>query len=124
VLVELGDPQRAELEIADVLERTPDHLDALSLLAKIKHIRGELSLAVACAAQVQARRPAPGELARMHLESMLRLAHDPERGAGEFLAIGQFQLVQKPAAYLALEQAFREYVARRPNEARAVCRQV
>jgi hypothetical protein len=57
----------------------------------------------------------------MHLESMLRMAQDPERGAGEFLAVGQ-RLVQKPAAYLALEEAFRLYVARRPHEARALCR--
>src|SRR5262245_50724877 len=52
---------------------------------------------------------------------MLRMAQDPERGAGEFLAVGQ-RLVQKPAAYLALEEAFLLYVARRPNEGRAACR--
>jgi tetratricopeptide (TPR) repeat protein len=60
----------------------------------------------------------------MHLESMLHLAQDPTHGAGEFLAMGQFQLVQKPTAYLALEEAFRLYVARRPNEACATCRAV
>ena len=124
VLVELGELSRAELEVADVLERCPEHLDALSLFAKLKHMRGELSLAVACGAQLQAKRAASGEMARMHLESMLHLAQDPERGAGEFLAVGQYQLVRKPTAYLALEDAFRSYVARRPNEARAACRQV
>ena len=74
VLVELGQLNRAELEIAEVLERSPEHLDALSLLAKIKHMRGELSLAIACGAQLQAKRAASVESARMHLESMLRLA--------------------------------------------------
>jgi hypothetical protein len=59
----------------------------------------------------------------MHLESMLHMAQDPERGAGEFVAVGQ-RLVQKPASYLALEEAFQLYVARRPNEARGVCRRV
>jgi hypothetical protein len=33
-------------------------------------------------------------------------------------------MIQKPTAYMALEEAFRLYVARRPNEARATCRQV
>jgi hypothetical protein len=123
VLVELGELTQAEAEVAAILEERTDDLDALRLYAKIKHIRGQLSLALACFAQLQARAARPGEVARMHLESMLHMAQDPERGAGEFLAVGQ-RLVQKPAAYLALEEAFRLYVARRPNEARGVCRRV
>jgi hypothetical protein len=124
VLTELGELRAAEMDVAGVLEGAPEHVGALSLYGKIKHMRGELSLAIACGAQLQALQASPGEVARMHLESMLRLAQDPERGAGEFVAVGQFQLVQKPTAYLALEQAFQLYVARRPGEARAVCRQV
>ena len=124
VLTELGMLREAELDVASVLERSPEDLDALSLYAKLKHMRGELSLAVACVAQIHARNPAPGEVARMHLETMLLLAQNPERGAGEFLAVGQFELVQKPTAYLALEAAFQHYVARRPQEARAACVQV
>jgi hypothetical protein len=124
VLVELGSLSRAEAGVAEVLDRDPDDLDALGLFAKIKHIRGELSMAVACEAQLHARRPAAGELTRMHLESILHLAQDPERGAGEFLAAGQFRLVQKPTSYLALEEAFRLYLARKPNDARAVCQRV
>jgi len=123
VLIELGELNHAELEVAEVLDENPEHLEALSLFAKLKHIRGQLSLAVACATQLQSRR-SDGERARMHLESMLHLAQDPSRGAGEFLALGQYQLVQKPTAYLALEEAFRQYVNRRPNEACATCRQV
>src|SRR5215510_4238002 len=121
VLVELGELTQAEAEVAAILEESADDLEALRLYSKIKHMRGQLSLALACYAQLQARGTAPGELARIHLESMLRMAQDPERGAGEFLAVGQ-RLVQKPTAYLALEEAFRLYVARRPHEARAVCR--
>src|SRR3989475_1749029 len=121
VLVELGELTQAEAEVAAILEESADDLDTLRLFSKIKHMRGQLSLALACYAQLQARGTAPGESARLHLESMLRMAQDPERGAGEFLAVGQ-RLVQKPAAYLALEEAFRMYVARRPHEARAVCR--
>lgn len=124
VLVELGDLSLAEMEVAEVLDVSPEHLEALSLFAKLKHMRRQLSLAVACSAQLQSRRPGSGQQARMHLESMLHLARDPTHGAGEFLAMGQFQLVQKPTAYLALEEAFRLYVARRPNEACATCRAV
>jgi Lon protease (S16) C-terminal proteolytic domain len=124
VLTELGSLREAELEVATVLEAHPEDLEALSLYAKLKHMRGELSLAVACVAQLHARNPVPGEVSRMHLESMLLLAQDPARGAGEFVAVGQFQLVRKPTAYLALETAFHHYVSRRPQEARAVCREV
>jgi hypothetical protein len=124
VLVEMGALTRAEAEVAEVLDRDTDDLDALSLFAKIKHVKGELSMAVACEAQLLARRPGAGEHTRMHLESILHLAQDPERGAGEFLAVGQFHLVQKPTTYLALEEAFRLYLARRPADARAVCRRV
>ena len=121
VLVELGELTQAEAEVAAILEESADDLEALRLYSKIKHMRGQLSLALACYAQLQARSSGPGESARMHLEAMLRMAQDPERGAGEFLAVGQ-RLVQKPTAYLALDDAFRLYVARHPHEARAVCR--
>jgi|SRR5437879_2451781 len=104
VLVELGELTQAEAEVAAILEESADDLDTLRLFSKIKHMRGQLSLALACYAQLQARGTAPRESARLHLESMLRMAQDPERGAGEFLAVGQ-RLVQKPAAYLALEEA-------------------
>lgn len=124
VLVEIGDLTLAEMEVAQVLDESPEQLEALSLFAKLKHMRGQLSLAVACSAQLQSKHGGAGELARMHLESMLHLAQDPTQGAGEFLAMGQFQLVQKPTAYLALEEAFRQYVARRPNEASVICRTV
>jgi tetratricopeptide (TPR) repeat protein len=124
VLTELGELSEAEADVAHVLEERPEDLEALSLYAKLKHMRGELSLAVACEAQLHAKRPVPGETARTHLESMLHLAQDPERGVGEFIAVGQFQLVQKPTAYLALEEAFRHYVGRHPNEARSHCRHV
>jgi len=124
VLLDLGELTGAEAEIAEVLEEDPEHLEALSLLAKVKHVRGELSLTVACQAQVEALRAAARPAARTHLESMLHLAQDPARGAGEFVAVGQFQLVKKPAAYLALEEAFHHYASRQPNPARAVCRRV
>ena len=123
VLVEIGQLRRAEHEVAEVLDENPEHVEALSLFTKIKHIRGQLSLAVACSIQVQSRQSRGAE-ARMHLESMLHLAQDPSQGAGEFLALGQNQLVQKPTAYLALEEAFRLFVTRRPNEASSTCRHV
>jgi len=124
VLVEIGDLTLAEMEVAQVLDESPEHPEALSLFGKLKHMRGQLSLAVACSAQIQSKHVGSSERARMHLESMLHLAQDPTQGAGEFLAMGQFQLVQKPTAYLALEEAFRQYVSRRPNEAGIICRNV
>lgn len=120
----MRDLHRAELEVAEILEESPEHLEALSLFTKIKHMRGQLSLAVACSAQLQSRGTGTGEQGRMHLESMLHMAQDPVHSAGEFLAMGQFQLVKKPTAYLALEEAFRQFVNRRPTEATATSRRV
>src|SRR5262245_41598877 len=90
VMVELG-----WLLEAEVLDERPASLTALSLFAKIKHIRGELSQAIACWAQLHARSP-HNETALMQLGALLHLAQDPERGAGEFLALGQYQLQRKP----------------------------
>jgi len=123
VLVEIGHLRRAEHEVAEILDENPEQMEALSLFTKIKHMRGQLSLAVACSVQLQSRQASSGQ-ARMHLESMLRLAQDPAQGAGEFIALGQNQLVQKPTAYLELEEAFRLFVTRKPNEASSTCRHV
>ncbi|MBV8201667.1 MAG: hypothetical protein JOZ15_13680 [Acidobacteria bacterium] len=120
VLVEIGDLGAGEARLLRLLAEQPQDREALSLLAKIKHIRGELSAAFACWAQIHAL-AAEGQGAHMRLASMLRLAQDPERGAGEFLAMGQNQLWRKPAALLELEGAFRLFVALRPDEARAAC---
>jgi Lon protease (S16) C-terminal proteolytic domain len=120
VLTEIGDLAAAEAQVLRLLGEQPRDREALSLLAKIKHIRGELSAAFACWAQLNALAP-EGEGARMRLASMLRLAQDPERGAAEFLALGQNQLWRKPAALLELEGAFRLFVALRPDDARVAC---
>lgn len=120
VLVHLGELGAGEARLLQLLTEQPQDREALSLLAKIKHIRGELSAAFACWAQIHTL-AAEGQGAHMRLASMLRLAQDPERGAGEFLALGQNQLWRKPAAVLELEGAFRLFVALRPDEARAAC---
>ncbi len=120
VLVHVGELGAGETRLLQLLTEQPQDREALSLLAKIKHIRGELSAAFACWAQIHAL-AAEGQGAHMRLASMLRLAQDPERGAGEFLALGQNQLWRKPAALLELEGAFRLFVALRPDEARAAC---
>jgi hypothetical protein len=119
----MGELYDAELVVADLLDERPDDLDALSLYAKIKHMRGELSQAIACWAHIHARSPPP-EAALQKLQSILQLALDPERGAGEFLALGQYQLVRKPAAYLDLEEAFAAFVARKPDQAKLKCEAV
>jgi tetratricopeptide (TPR) repeat protein len=120
VLVELGELYDAELEVASLLEERPEDLSALDLLAKIKHMRGELSAAVACWAQVHAKSPSYGE-GLMRLSSILQMARDSERGAGEFLVLGPYQLWRKPAAHLELEEVFRLFLSRRPVEAMGRC---
>src|SRR5206468_12716989 len=81
---------------------------------------GELSAAVACWAQVHAKSPSYGE-GLMRLSSILQLARDNERGAGEFLVLGPYQLWRKPAAHLELEEVFRLFLSRRPLEAMGRC---
>ncbi len=122
LLVELGELDDAESETVKWLQEHPDDPEALSLLAKIKHIRGELSEAFACWAHGRAVTPEGG--ARMRLESLLQMAKDPERGTGEFLAVGQSHLWRKPAALLKLEEVFRLFVSRQPDEAREACEQL
>ncbi|WP_394847858.1 hypothetical protein LZC95_10390 [Pendulispora brunnea] len=120
LLVALGELGEAEDEVAARLEEAPDDLTALNLFAKIKHIKGELSEAVACWAQLHARSQ-HNELTLMRLAVLLELARDPERHAGNYLALGQFPMGQSPTAPLELEEAFRHLLARRPLEAKATC---
>ncbi len=122
VLVEIGELYDAEVEVAHVLEQRPEDLTALDLLAKVKHMRGELSAAIACWAQVHAKSPST-LTAHVRLNSMMQLAQESERGPGQFLVLGPFQLWRKPAAHLELEEVFRLFLARRPDEARERCEQ-
>lgn len=119
VLLELREMHEAEREAAFVLVETPGDAEALRLLARIKHMRGELTRAIACWGELHARSMA-SEPALLQLGSMLHMAQSPAH-AGEFLAAGPFQLQRKPRAYVELEEAFRLVVARRPKEARAHC---
>ncbi|HTR51044.1 MAG TPA: S16 family serine protease [Kofleriaceae bacterium] len=118
VLVELGWLAEAEAETTSVLEEAHDDLSALSLFAKIKHVRGQLSQAIACWAHIHARSP-HNENVMMQLRAMLQLAQDPERGASEFLVLGGFELARKPAVQLELEHAFALHHEHKPDEARA-----
>ena len=120
VLVEIGELYDAEAEVADVLTERPEDLSALDLLAKIKHVRGELSAAIACWAQVHARAP-QGPAAHLRLSSMLQAARETEREGSEFVVIGPYQLWRKPAAHIELEEVFRRFLARHPDEARRRC---
>jgi hypothetical protein len=120
LLVEVGELHGAEREIGEVLDTHPDDLTALNLLAKIKHVRGELSQAIALWAQIHAR-SGHNERALMYLGSILQLARDPERGAGEYLALGPAQLVHKPTAHLELEGVFKAFLSYRIDEAYLLC---
>ncbi|HEY3202568.1 MAG TPA: S16 family serine protease, partial [Thermoanaerobaculia bacterium] len=119
VLAEIGELYDAELAVAEALEREPESIPALDLLAKIKHMRGELSAAIGCWAQVHAKTH-PGEAALMRLSSMLQLASE-EKSNSHFVVLGPFQLWRKPAAHLELEEVFRLFLARRPDEAQERC---
>ena len=123
VLTEIGEPYDAEALVGEVLDQQPEQRAALELFAKIKHVRGRLSEAIACWAQLHAGLP-QGASALNRLGVLLQLAKDPERGAGEFVAVGQFQLWRKPAAHLELEEAFSHFLARRPDKARAECQRI
>jgi tetratricopeptide (TPR) repeat protein len=123
VLVEIGELNDAEAQIAELLEGEPENLTALDLLAKIKHMRGEISDAIACWAQVHAQSPG-GATAIMRLHSMLQLAKDSEHGGGEFLVLGPFQLWRKPAAHIEFEEVFHLFLARRPDLALSLCDQL
>ena len=54
----------------------------------------------------------------------MQLAQESERGPGQFLVLGPFQLWRKPAAHLELEEVFRLFLARRPDEAQGTLRAV
>src|SRR5262245_61897338 len=123
VLVEIGEPYDAEVQLAAVLEERPEDLCALDLLAMIKHMRGELTEAIALWAQVHERSPR-SQTGLLRLASVLQMARDTERGGGEFLVLGHLQLWRKPAAHLELEEAFKMFLARRPDEARERCDQI
>ncbi len=123
ILLELGELDAAEADVVELLDAVPDDLDALNLYAKIKHVRGELSQAIACWAQLHARSP-HNEVARMHLESLFHLATDPARGAEHVLALGPARgsgIARRPTAWLELEEACRLFVAHKPDAARALC---
>jgi hypothetical protein len=120
VLLELGWIPEAEVETLRVLDEAPDHLTAMSLFAKIKHIRGQLSQAIGCWAHIHARSP-HNENAMMQLRALLDLSRDPERAASEFLVLGGDHVARKPAGQLELEQALALFHERRPDDARTCC---
>ena len=120
VLVEIGELDDAETRVIQIVDSHPDDIEARSLFGKIKHMKGELTQAFACWARDYSQQPETG-VAQVHLNSMLQLAEDPERGAGEFLAVGRRHLWRKPSQMLELERAFQLFARREPDEARVVC---
>jgi tetratricopeptide (TPR) repeat protein len=123
VLVELGELDEAEGEVAEALDDDPNDLTLLNLLSKIKHMKGELSQAIACWAQLHASSP-HNEIAIMCLNALLHMAKDPARGAGEYVALGQLNPGRRPAAHMELESALALLIAGRPEEARVTCERI
>src|SRR5258708_22690806 len=123
VLAEIGELYDAEIQIAHVLEGQPDESAAVEILAKMKLMGGGLTEAIALWAQVDERSPR-SQTGLLRLSSMLQLAREGERGGGEFLVLGHFQLWRKPAAHIELEEVFRMFLARRPEQARERCDQL
>ena len=123
VYVELGELELAEEAVTEIMDDYPGDLTPLTLYAKIKHIRGQISQAIASWAQLHLRAP-NRENARMQISSLLQMAIDPERNAGEFLALGQFSMVKKASAHMDLEEVFRLFVARQVEESLEACQNV
>lgn len=119
VLLEIGERFDAEHKVAEVLDEEPQNTAALRLMAKIKHMRGELSQAITCWVQMYADSP-QAKSATMYLRSLLHVAMDPERNAGEFLTTGH-EFAESPNARLQLERAFDLLLQRRWRDAMAVC---
>ncbi|HTS02879.1 MAG TPA: hypothetical protein VMN04_10165, partial [Thermoanaerobaculia bacterium] len=120
ILVEIGELYDAEAEVESILVEHPEDLTALDLLAKVKHMRGELSEAIACWTQVHEKAPRE-QAALIRLSSILQFARESERGPGNLVALGPLQFWRKPAALLELERAFRLFLEQRPDEARRRC---
>lgn len=121
LLVQIGELYDAEAEVTDLLAEKPDDVGALDLVAKIKHMRGELTEALATWAQVHARLPQQG-MAQARLGTILQLAKESAKGGtGEFVPLGANTLWRKPAVTLELEGVFRLFLARQPDEARSRC---
>jgi hypothetical protein len=120
VLVALGQTAAAEDIVVTKLDEAPDELTLLSLLAKIKHLRGELGQAIALWAAIHSR-SRHADVALAQLTALRRLAEDPERAAGEFIALADGSLVKKHVAQIELERAFRLLRDGRVSEAEAVC---
>ncbi len=118
LLVELGELDEAELEVADILDVDPKDLAAFNLFAKIKHTRGELSQAIACWAQIHAQSP-HSERAMTCLTAILQVANDSRGGSAS--ALVQHELGRNPAARLELEAAFRLFISHKSSEAREAC---
>ena len=123
VLVEIGDLDDAEREVTRALEERPENLPGVDLLAKIKHMRGEISEAIACWGHVHEKAPRE-QAALQRLSSVLQLAREAGHGPGAFVALGPFQLWKKPAVQLELESAFRLFLEQKPDEARARCEEL
>jgi tetratricopeptide (TPR) repeat protein len=118
LLLELGEFKEAESEVDALLEEEPDDALALSLLGKLKHVKGELSAALACWRRLDEKTPRR-LAATEYLASVLRLVAGG--GAeGDYVAVGA-KLWRKPAHQRELEDVFRELLARRPDAARAMC---
>lgn len=122
VLVELGCLLDAEHEVAEVLYASPDDGDALALLTKIKHMKGELSSAIAGWSELHARAQREAPNARIRLAALLHLAQGPPEPAPALVEVVPPRALKKPVAYAELEQAFRAWLSQRPAEARARCR--
>jgi tetratricopeptide (TPR) repeat protein len=123
VLVELGFLRSAQ-EIAEaLLKDAPDRPGALSLLAKIHHMRGELTQAIGCWSKLDALATPHKEVARLQLGGIFHLVKNPDEG-GDFALLQRYQLARKAPAYLEIEEAFRRFLAGKPVEAQSRCRRV
>ncbi|MBI2893232.1 MAG: hypothetical protein HYY06_06735 [Deltaproteobacteria bacterium] len=104
-LLTVGRPDDAEVEIQKALQIAPHDLDAMSLLGRAKHMRGELSEAIACWERVRAQ-SAHNEHAMWSLGVLHQLAQDPRRRTGESV-VHDMPTDRRHLAMQEIERAFR-----------------
>src|SRR4029453_8722540 len=90
---------------------------------KIKHMRGELTEAIACWSRVRSH-TLRSQAGSLRLASLMQVARHPGWESSASMVLGPFQLWRKPAAHLELEHVFRLFLDRRVREAEAACEQI
>lgn len=123
VLFEVGELEESSELAREALTTEPKSLSALSLLARLSHVRGRLSETIRLWQQIHLLAPSQeGALAQLGI--LHRLAQDDEQSRLPLVAVGQDLYAKKPPAQLELEAAFARFRERDFAGALAACEAV